>query len=108
MTIAERLNLSRGLLSNYEQGRRAPDYETLILIANFFEVSIDYLLGVTDIKKRFFNNDEERNYRKLARDISGLSLQSISELEQYIGLLKMRDRINEKKDAKSSVLRGKE
>lgn len=46
--LAERLNFSRGQLSNYEQGKREPDYNTLQKIADFFEVSVDYLLGRTD------------------------------------------------------------
>lgn len=50
---ADRLGFSRGKLANYEQGSREPDYETLKHIANFYDVSIDYLLGRTDIP----NND---------------------------------------------------
>lgn len=46
--LAERLNFSRGQLANYEQGKREPDYNTLQKIADFFEVSVDYLLGRTD------------------------------------------------------------
>jgi len=43
--MAEKLNFSRGKLANYEQGTREPDYETLKFLANFFNVSIDYLLS---------------------------------------------------------------
>jgi len=46
--LAERLNYSRGQLSNYEQGSREPDYSTLCKIANFFGVSVDYLIGHSD------------------------------------------------------------
>lgn len=46
--LADRLSFSRGQIANYEQGQRQPDYETLKKIADFFEVSIDYLLGRTD------------------------------------------------------------
>lgn len=46
--LAERLGFSRGKLANYEQGSRQPDFETLKHIADFFEVSIDYLLDRTD------------------------------------------------------------
>ncbi|MFD2628818.1 helix-turn-helix domain-containing protein [Oceanobacillus kapialis] len=42
---ADRLGFSRGKLSNYEQGTRQPDYGTLEVIADFYDVSIDYLLG---------------------------------------------------------------
>lgn len=46
--IAERLGFSRGQYANYEQGTREPDFETLQKLADFFEVSTDYLLGRTD------------------------------------------------------------
>lgn len=47
--LAERLGFSRGKLANYEQGSRQPDYDTLQKIADYFEVSTDYLLGRTNI-----------------------------------------------------------
>lgn len=42
--LAERLGFSRGKLANYEQGSRQPDYDTLRIIADFFDVSVEYLL----------------------------------------------------------------
>ena len=46
--LADKLGFSRGQIANYEQGKREPDYQTLIKIAEFFDVSTDYLLGATD------------------------------------------------------------
>lgn len=43
-TLAEQLGLSRGQLANYEQGSREPDYETLKVIANYFGVTVDFLI----------------------------------------------------------------
>ncbi|MNI51207.1 HTH-type transcriptional regulator ImmR [compost metagenome] len=43
--LAARMNLSRGQIANYEQGTREPDFNTLTLLADFFEVSLDSLLG---------------------------------------------------------------
>ncbi|HEY0826868.1 MAG TPA: helix-turn-helix transcriptional regulator [Bacilli bacterium] len=42
------LGISRAALSHYEKNRREPDYETLIKIANYFKVSMDYLVGRTN------------------------------------------------------------
>jgi transcriptional regulator with XRE-family HTH domain len=42
------LGISRAALSHYEKGRREPDYDTLITIADFFKVSLDYIMGRTD------------------------------------------------------------
>lgn len=45
---AKKLGLNRQTYRNYESGMRQPDFETLINIANYYNVSIDYLLGRTD------------------------------------------------------------
>ena len=43
---------SRSAITNYEKNNREPDYETLVKIAEYFDVSTDFLLGVSDIKDR--------------------------------------------------------
>ncbi len=46
--LAIELNMNQNTLSRYETGERQADYQTLILIADYFGVSIDYLLERTD------------------------------------------------------------
>ncbi len=48
--LANALNISYSSLSKYETNKRFPSQELLISIANYFGVSIDYLLGRTDIR----------------------------------------------------------
>ena len=43
--IAKDLNLSVQAYCNYENGDLEPNFDTLIKLANYFGVSIDYLLG---------------------------------------------------------------
>ena len=43
--IIKRFSLSSGRYSQYETGKRRPDYELLMALADFYHVSIDYLLG---------------------------------------------------------------
>lgn len=45
--MASALGIGQSTLSQYETGARQPDYATLQKIANYFDVSIDYLLGRT-------------------------------------------------------------
>ena len=45
--IAEYLNCSQRAYSNYELGNRNIPNEVLIKLANFYDVSIDYLLGLS-------------------------------------------------------------
>jgi transcriptional regulator with XRE-family HTH domain len=37
-------------ISNYELGRRQPDNDTLRALAKFFDVSVDYLLGESNVR----------------------------------------------------------
>lgn len=46
--LARELNISQNTISRYETGERRAGYDELILIADYFHVSIDYLLGRTD------------------------------------------------------------
>ncbi|WP_270581943.1 helix-turn-helix domain-containing protein [Bacillus subtilis] len=43
--LGNKLGLAESTIGMYEQGKRQPDYETLLKIADFFEVTLDFLLG---------------------------------------------------------------
>ncbi|WP_059105918.1 helix-turn-helix domain-containing protein [Shouchella shacheensis] len=43
--LADKIGISRASLSHYEKSRREPDYATLKKLADFFDVSTDYILG---------------------------------------------------------------
>ena len=45
------LNMNQNSLSRYETGSREADYKTLILLADYYDVSIDYMLGRTENPK---------------------------------------------------------
>ncbi len=46
--LAIDLNMNQNSISRYENGQREADYKTLIMLADYFNVSVDYLLGRTD------------------------------------------------------------
>lgn len=50
LKLALDLNMNQNSVSRYENMEREADYETLIKIADYFCVSLDYLLGRTDKK----------------------------------------------------------
>ena len=50
LKLALDLNMNQNTISRYENREREADYETLIKFADYFDVSIDYLLGRTDKK----------------------------------------------------------
>ena len=49
LKLALDLNMNQNTISRYENLEREADYETLVALADYFNVSIDYLLGRTDI-----------------------------------------------------------
>lgn len=51
--LAIDLGMNQNTLSRYETGQRQADYDTLIRIADYFDVSIDYLLDRTNNPARF-------------------------------------------------------
>lgn len=74
-SLAENLGFSRGQISNYEQGSREPDQDTLLKIADFFDVSVDYLLGRTKIKNTLFEKEKfdlEKEAEKMIEKINKL------------------------------------
>ena len=46
--LSKALQISASAIGMYEQGRRQPDYATLSRIAAYFNVTTDYLLGLSD------------------------------------------------------------
>lgn len=46
--MSELCGLSKSVISKYERGERQPKLETLVILADFFECSIDYLVGRKD------------------------------------------------------------
>lgn len=48
--VAQAINVDSSMISKYEKGTNCPDYSTLIKIADFYDVNLDYLLGRTDIR----------------------------------------------------------
>ena len=50
--IARIFNVEQATVSNWEKGKRIPDSDMLVKLANFFGVSVDYLLGNIPKKSR--------------------------------------------------------
>ncbi len=45
--LAMDLGMNQNSISRYENGEREADYKTLVALADYFGVSVDYLLGRT-------------------------------------------------------------
>jgi transcriptional regulator with XRE-family HTH domain len=55
--LARKVGITRASLSHYENNRREPDYETIQRIADFFSVSVDYLMGRTSEPNHTLDSD---------------------------------------------------
>jgi len=53
--LAAKLNITVSALGMYEQGRREPNLEMLVRLADCFDVTLDFLVG------RSFNEEETKN-----------------------------------------------
>jgi len=57
--LGEKLKVTKANVSKYETGRIEPNIETITFLAEYFNVSIDYLLGRTDIKNPYTEDTEK-------------------------------------------------
>ena len=86
--VAKYLNVKRQTYGAYETGKSTPNPDTLIMLAKFYDVSADYLLGLTDdpTPKKTLTPDDELN-----QAISKLTPKGRERTKEYIDLLKTRE-----------------
>ena len=46
--LAESIGLTQQAINKYETGKTQPDFQTLMILAEFFHTSVDYLIGYTN------------------------------------------------------------
>lgn len=90
--LAEAIDLTQQSINKYENQRVEPDIATMMKIADYFETSVDFLIGRTNIRQRIeplseYNlNDEEAtiidSYRRLDKK-ERKSIQLV--MENYLG-----------------------
>ena len=92
--VANDLKLSRQVYNFYENGKRNPDMQTLIKIADYYGVSINYLLGRTNVIKPE-NIDED----DLLSKINTADSETKASVEQFLNyLLYEKERKNKEKN----------
>jgi transcriptional regulator with XRE-family HTH domain len=96
--MAKQLGIARTTYAMYEQGKREPDYNTLIKLATFFEVSIDYLLGTTPEIKQVTDIQDPELYQWF-KDIKNATPQKREELKKkFWEFIIQKRRLNYLKD----------
>jgi len=85
--LAEKINVSRSSVVQYEAGEKSPRYDVLLKIASLFGVSIDFLLGNIDIRARFpemFEPEEVKPIPVLGEIHAGKPVFAQENIEKYI------------------------
>ena len=77
--LAKALNITKQSVSNWENNKRLPDINTLIQLADFYNCSLDYLVG-RDLK--------EDNLKTINTLVSDLGPSSYDEVISILNILK--------------------
>jgi len=93
--VADKLGIRSNTLSGYETGTRSPDPEMLVKLAELYNVTTDYLLGITDIP--FVDNEQNRKNAIIEKiktefsdadlmfkDLSDMSADQLEEVYEFI------------------------
>ena len=86
--LAIELNITQAAVSKYELGLSEPDVAMLKNIANYFQVSVDYIIGMSDSPAQITTADMPAEEIKVVRDYRRLnSVQKEKALAYIQGLL---------------------
>lgn len=81
--VAQAIGVDQRTLSNYETGKTNPDSYAIIKLAEFFNVSTDYLLGVEDRDTRSRRTANIKRMEKRLDDMQA-ALDEISDIVKKI------------------------
>ena len=85
--LGEKLNYGSTAIANYEAGRNQPSIPDLMKIASIFDVSMDYLLCVSDIRHPYEVSEETVAMHKFHQYYTQLNEESKKELFTYMRYL---------------------
>lgn len=89
--LALLLNVSQTMISRYELGQAYPDYDTLIVLAKHYNVSIDYLIGYSDSRLSCSKSDLSENEQALLSLFKQLNDTQKEKVTSYIqGMLEAK------------------
>lgn len=92
--LGEIFGFSDSIITMYEKGAREPSAETLINLAEYFGVSMDYLVGRTDnpkmqiIQTSFLDNEKEHTLEIEYEKENKEDMLTLKELEKLIDIVK--------------------
>lgn len=88
--LAVDLNVSQSTISAYEVGERTPDLEMLLALAKYFHVSLDYLVGQSDVKQNIGQSDLTQDEMEHLLEYRQLNRVDREKVKAYIDGLRSR------------------
>lgn len=91
------LNVNKSMISRWENGTAMPDNKHVIAYSKYFDVDINYLLGVTNIKRRMSDNQIGESVEKeviLNRMLENLKKLDKEKLEQIEVILEKLEKLD--------------
>ena len=90
--LADKLNCSLSKIGMWETNKREPTKDDLIMLANAFDISVDYLLGLDDenqTKNKRLQNIDSISAHRIGK-IEKLSDEALDQLDDYIKYLELK------------------
>ena len=89
--LSKLLNVAQNTVSQWETGQRDIDSTTLIKIAEFFSVTTDYLLCLTDTFSPITKEKTPSHQEEVLQDLKDITPEMASEVRQFISYLKHKE-----------------
>ena len=75
--LADKLNVTKFTISNWEQEKSVPSHELLVKVCQLYSVSADYLLGISDV-------DPASAQRRRLEQFTPEELDELKRVERYL------------------------
>lgn len=94
--LAKKLSVSPSAIGMYERNLREPNNELILKIANFFNVSVDYLLGKSDIRNPEIEIDKDKiNIGLSTKDYNPPTKEQQEKIEEFAKFV-LKDNLKKK------------
>lgn len=89
--LADKLNKAKSTIAMYENETRKPSLKVLEQLADIFNCSVDYILGISDKKETNILKDVRMaSYNGV--DVDGLSDKEIEEIKQFVEFVRNKNK----------------
>ena len=90
--LCERLQMHKTTYTNYEQGKHTVPLDFALTLADFYDVSIDYIAGRTQFKHSMYREGLSEDEQRLLEQYRRLSERSKGRVDQFVDQLAERQK----------------